>query len=48
MSHLQEAETGKFANSLVVLYNMLGLSYVNREQTSEGIGCLAKAMSVYN
>lgn len=37
----------KFYNYLAVVYNMLGLSYINREQSSEGVGCLAKAMDIY-
>lgn len=33
---------------MITLYNMLGLSYVNREHDKDGVGCLAKAMEIYN
>ena len=31
----------------MVVYNMLGLSYINREQYNEGMGCLSKAYNLY-
>ena len=33
---------------LLVIYNMLGLSYLNREDLEQGLGCLGKAYKLYH
>ena len=47
LSHLEEDELSSFMNYAAITYNMLGLSYVNRESYAQGIGCLAKAYAIY-
>jgi tetratricopeptide (TPR) repeat protein len=47
VAELKAEEVPKFGNTLIVLYNMLGFSYINREHIAEGVGCLAKAMEIY-
>lgn len=46
-THLLPEETHGFYHYLIVVYNMLGLSHVNREDNEQGLGCLAKAEQVY-
>jgi hypothetical protein len=48
LTQLSTQETHKFYHYLIVIYNMLGLSHVNREDNEQGLGCLAKASQVYN
>ena len=47
MMNLSPTEIPKFIYYLALLYNMLGLSYINRESYHEGMGCLAKAYQLY-
>ena len=44
---LEAREVRGFANYLIVVYNMLGLSLTNREDNELGLGCLARANQVY-
>ena len=37
----------QYLNYLTIIYNMLGLNYVNRQDNQKGIGCLAKAYEIY-
>ena len=47
LANLKESEALKFGNYFVVVYNMLGLSYINRDLNDEGLGCFSKAMDIY-
>ena len=47
LSRLPKGQLPLFGNYLLVLFNMLGLTYINREDSQQGIGCLAKAMNIY-
>ena len=47
MTNLNPTEIPKFIYYLALLYNMLGLSYINRESYHEGMGCLARAYQLY-
>jgi tetratricopeptide (TPR) repeat protein len=47
LSELDPKEVYKFHNYLIVIYNLLGLSYVNREEVDQGMGCLSKAAEIY-
>lgn len=48
LSNVNPLETWKFYQYLIVIYNNLGLSYLNRDENEMGLGCLAKAEEVYN
>lgn len=47
LTALPPCEAVRFYQYLLLVYNMLGLSYVNREEVEEGLGCLAKAAQLY-
>ena len=47
MMGLSVQECKRFANYLIVIYNMMGLSLTNREDVEQGLGCLVKACQVY-
>lgn len=34
-------------NTMITVYNMLAISYVNRDMDAEGLGCLGKALELY-
>jgi tetratricopeptide (TPR) repeat protein len=40
-------EVHKFYQYLIIIYNMLGLSYINKEDNEQGLGCLAKSCQIY-
>jgi hypothetical protein len=42
---LQDAH--RFYQYLIVIYNMLALSYINREDNEQGLGCLGKSSQIY-
>lgn len=44
---LAPQEAHGFYQYLIVVYNMLGLSHINREDNEQGLACLAKAEQVY-
>ena len=46
-SSLKQEDTHKFYQYLIVIYNNLGLSYLNRDENELGLGCLAKSCQIY-
>jgi len=44
---LSPLETNKYALYLMLVYNNLGLSYINRDENDQGLGCIVKAEQVY-
>lgn len=46
-SEIKGFEIDKYYPQLLQIYNLLGLSYLNIDQNEEGVGMLAKAMSIY-
>jgi tetratricopeptide (TPR) repeat protein len=47
LTSLPPSDAVRFYQYLLIVYNMLGLSYVNREDVEQGLGCLAKATQLY-
>ena len=47
LAKLTEEDAMKFGQYFVLAYNMLGLSYINRDLNDEGLGCFSKAIDVY-
>ena len=47
LTKIPQNQVGKFSNYLVITLNMLGLTYINREQLQEGMGCLLQSNKVY-
>lgn len=47
MQKLPSAQTWKYYHYLIVIYNNLGLSNLNRDENETGLGCLARAEQVY-
>jgi hypothetical protein len=44
---LPSLETSKYYLYLILTYNNLGLSYLNRDENDLGLGCLLKAVDIY-
>jgi hypothetical protein len=44
---LSPLETNKYALYLMLVYNNLGLSYINRDENDQGLGCIVKAEQAY-
>lgn len=47
LSMLSPLESFQYCQYFLVVNNMLGLSYINRDQNEEGLGCFGKAMTIY-
>jgi hypothetical protein len=43
LTQLTPQQVHSFYHYLIVIYNMLGLSHINREDNQQGMGCLLKA-----